>query len=278
MFTGRIRNVSIIFTFSYIIMYILFYTNPTAFNHFFVWDSDNFYIWKIFTYIYANNVNIFFFFFKVMILYWFTSTLENLWGSKDLLIFLIFGILLQGILAFLYGYINYSPDINGDGGLYACLLIAFGFSYPNEEIRLFFVLPIKVKILAIISLVFILVSIIIILFLSSNYMIPVISGITLPTTFLNLLLLIAEYSPLILFYNRIFDFNIITFIKKRIWQSKINNSKGYKLYPAIIKTFNIDKTTEEKQLCDPEDFEKDDKYCISCENYNKCLERYEKNN
>ncbi len=72
------------------------------------------------------------------LLYIFGTALENRWGSRRFTLYYLLGVLCSIISGFIFGiatnaYINYS------------LFFAFAMLYGNFEVRLFFVLPVKVK-------------------------------------------------------------------------------------------------------------------------------------
>ena len=69
------------------------------------------------------------------------TALENRWGSKRFNLYYLFGILGADLGGMLFGYgTNYFLNLS--------LFLAFACLYPDFEILLFFVLPLKIKYIA----------------------------------------------------------------------------------------------------------------------------------
>ena len=80
-----------------------------------------------------------------MFLMWLGRGLDEAWGAFRVNLYVIGGLIALTAGALLFGY-------SGGGlWLFQTLLFAFAVFYPNEEIMLFFVIPIKVKWLAILG-------------------------------------------------------------------------------------------------------------------------------
>ena len=80
--------------------------------------------------------------------YWMLgSALENTWGSFKFNIFYLFGILGNIIAGFITGFAT-------NDYLNLSLLFAFAMLYPNFQILLFFIIPLKIKYLALLNAVF----------------------------------------------------------------------------------------------------------------------------
>ena len=85
-------------------------------------------------------------FFSLLILWFFARPLEEEWGSPRFLVFWLVSVLGAGITATLFGQV-----LAGDIFLQTSLLFTFATLYPDMEILLFFILPVKVKWLAVIG-------------------------------------------------------------------------------------------------------------------------------
>lgn len=89
--------------------------------------------------------------------YWIGSNLEQYWGSGKFTMYYLSGIVVCWICAFagyglsfvLPGYIGTMSSLLLNSGLF----LAFATVFPNETIRIFLILPVKVKWLGIISFV-----------------------------------------------------------------------------------------------------------------------------
>ncbi len=111
-------------------------------------------IWRLFTYIlmpglttssFLNPMNILFFALELYLYYWIGNALENQWGAFRFNLYYISGYLLN-ILAsvILYFAFDLSYPI-GLSYINQSLFLAFAALYPNIQLLLFFIIPIKVK-------------------------------------------------------------------------------------------------------------------------------------
>lgn len=108
-----------------------------------------FYPWQIITYMFLHG-GFGHIFFNMFALWMFGMELENLWGSKKFLIYYtICGIGAAAANLFispLFGPAG--PTIGASGAIYG-VLVAFGFIFPNRNIYIYFLIPIKAKYLVI---------------------------------------------------------------------------------------------------------------------------------
>jgi membrane associated rhomboid family serine protease len=113
----------------------------------------NKYFWQIFTYMFLHGGWLHLFF-NLFALWMFGSELERLWGKNYFLKYYLLSGLGAGISIALmnwYAYVNYnvSPITIGASGAIYALLLAFGLIWPNREVLLYFLFPIKIKYLLI---------------------------------------------------------------------------------------------------------------------------------
>ena len=92
--------------------------------------------------------------------YFIGSTLEREWGTPKFTIYYISGIILNLIFGFVMRYFfkltaNLTPDY-----INLSMFFAFAVLYPDQVVRIFFILPIKVKWLALANAVFFVFSIV----------------------------------------------------------------------------------------------------------------------
>lgn len=114
---------------------------------------QSFYLWQPFTYMFlhAGFMHIFFNLFTLWI---FGGELENLWGGKKFLRYYLYSGFGAGIFILLMNFYTFNsygfsaPTIGASGALYA-LLLAYGLTWPNREVMLYFLFPIKIKYLLI---------------------------------------------------------------------------------------------------------------------------------
>lgn len=284
----RHLNISLFLIIIVIGMYLLHRINPTSFYQYFVLKSTSIgdiFPWQFFTYVFFFPENILFFFFTVLILLWFGSSLENLWGSVNFGIFLLITIVSKSFASFIFGA---DFPIIGHYSFYLCLMVAFGFNFYHSQIHLFFIIPVRVKILAIIGLI-LAVFHIIFTFTTGYYNIFYPGIITLPPAFAILLTNIFSYISLFIYWDKIFGKVYLankfkSSLKNAKYQTKnhIDVSKNKKintLYKNYLETKKIDdelskfKKTNNITLCESYDFHENDKDCLECDKYGYCIYR-----
>ncbi|MCQ2446071.1 MAG: hypothetical protein MJ141_04235 [Clostridia bacterium] len=109
-------------------------------------------IWRVFTFIFLPPDSSTIFMVFALYFYWLIgSGLENAWGAFKFNVYYLVGILGTIVAGLLTGYAtNYYLNMS--------LFFAFAALYPDFEVLLFFILPIKIKWLAILDAVYFLIS------------------------------------------------------------------------------------------------------------------------
>lgn len=106
-------------------------------------------VWRLFTYILIPPAtSILFILFVLYFYYMIGNSLEHEWGSFKLNVYYFTGMIATTIAALFTG----SSDATH---LNLSLFLAFAYLFPNHEILLFFILPVKMKYLAWLNLAFI---------------------------------------------------------------------------------------------------------------------------
>ena len=102
--------------------------------------------WTLVTYQFIHGSSMFWFFISMLILWIMAKPLEDSWGSPRFLIFWMVATFGASVTATLIG-----RPLFGDLGFNSCLLFTFATLFPEVEFRLFFIIPVKVKYLAIVA-------------------------------------------------------------------------------------------------------------------------------
>lgn len=125
-------------------------------------------VWRLFTFVFVSNQSGFWLLLFLYLYYWIGTSLEREWGQARFTLYYLSGMLLTVI----YGIIVYF--IAGGAGAAAItrgmvftadyinlsLFFAFATLFPDMQLLLFFIIPIKIKWLALINAAFFLLSII----------------------------------------------------------------------------------------------------------------------
>ena len=99
-------------------------------------------LWRLVTFIFLPpNTSLLWMLISLYFYYFIGNSLENAWGSFSFTLYYLFGVIGAIIAALISGY--------GDNTyLNLSLFFAFAQLYPDHEILLFFILPVKIKYLA----------------------------------------------------------------------------------------------------------------------------------
>lgn len=112
--------------------------------------THDFQLWRLVTYMFlhAGMMHILF---NMLFLWWFGSDLEKVWGSAAFLRYYF----VTGIGGSLFHLLqpNSSIPVIGASGAVMGILLAYGLKWPNRTVLLWFVIPIKMKWLVILSVV-----------------------------------------------------------------------------------------------------------------------------
>lgn len=104
-------------------------------------STGNFRFWQPLTYMFMHG-NLGHLFMNMFMLWMFGSVLEQLWGTRRFLFYYLICGVGAGLLNLLVPGIHVS--VGASGSIYG-LLLAFGMTFPNEYIYLYFLMPIKGK-------------------------------------------------------------------------------------------------------------------------------------
>ncbi len=152
---------------------VLFLLNSTVYGAAFVYRWLTFIpseiargqIWRVITFVLIPNVGDIFSLAISSLFYFFVGrALENEWGRLKFTIFYFTGVLLQaafaGVMSIWYGNNVASYTLTGAHYLNMSLFLAYAVLNPDGMVRLYLLIPIKMKWLALIDLAYILVGVI----------------------------------------------------------------------------------------------------------------------
>ncbi len=110
-------------------------------------------LWQLFTYMFLHGSFIHIFF-NLFALWMFGGELEQRWGRKIFIQYYLFSGIGAGIFIMLMNFYIFNhygssyPTIGASGAIYG-ILLAYGMTWPNREVLLYFIIPIKMKYLVI---------------------------------------------------------------------------------------------------------------------------------
>lgn len=104
-------------------------------------QSGNFQVWQPLSYMFMH-ANLTHIFFNMFNLWMFGAAMENFWGTKRFLTYYLACGIGAGLLYMLLPGLHIT--VGASAAVYG-LLLAFGMTFPNEYIYLYFLMPIKTK-------------------------------------------------------------------------------------------------------------------------------------
>jgi membrane associated rhomboid family serine protease len=111
-------------------------------------------LWQILTYMFLHG-GWFHILFNLLGIWMFAGELEQIWGSSLFIRYYLLCGMGAGLFIALMNYFMYTrhqinPVTLGASGAIYAILLAYGWTWPNRQVLLYFVIPIKVKYLVII--------------------------------------------------------------------------------------------------------------------------------
>ncbi len=103
-------------------------------------DTHGFRIWQPFTYMFMHG-NLTHLVMNMFMLWMFGNTMENFWGTRRFILFYLICGLGAGLITM---FIPHAHTVGASAAVYG-LLLAFGMTFPNEYVYLYFLVPIKCK-------------------------------------------------------------------------------------------------------------------------------------
>lgn len=105
-------------------------------------------VWRILTYGFAHDQDIFHILFNMLGLFFFGRAIEDRYGSREFVVFYLSAIVLGG-LAFLATHWVYPGRVVGASAAIVGILVLFACNWPNQRVLLFFIFPVPVWLLAV---------------------------------------------------------------------------------------------------------------------------------
>ena len=116
-------------------------------------------VWRLFTFMVYPPSSGLLAFLVFYFYYWMGSTLEQYWGTPQFNVYILIGwalTVLYGMLVYLLGGYRISIDAQY---LYLSMFFSYAALFPNQQVLLFFFIPIKMKWMALIDAVYFLMAV-----------------------------------------------------------------------------------------------------------------------
>ena len=238
------------------------YLNILAFNPYLIARGQ---IWRLISYIFIpTSTNLFFFLFAILLYTYLGRTLEHAWGTFKLNIYYLSGMIFNILGLFIIQKVFYNHPAITQQFYYLSslrityylnlsLFLAFAVLFPDMEFQLYFVIPIKVKYLALFD-----VALIVLDFISGKMVSRV-------------LIILSLLNFLIFFGARLRGKGHLTKTQKnfRAYQNGAS-SRTLKQGPPIKVAFHKCTVCGKTELTDPD---MEFRYCSKCNgNYEYCMD------
>jgi len=105
--------------------------------------TQSLHFWQLGTYMFLHG-GFFHILFNMFALWMFGSDLERSWGSDKFLFYYFLTGIGAGLCDVLLNPLSFNVTIGASGAIYG-ILLAFGITYPNRPILIYFVIPVKAK-------------------------------------------------------------------------------------------------------------------------------------
>ena len=109
-------------------------------------------VWRLATYVLIPTSGGFWLVVSLMFYYWLGDALERLWGSAKFTVYYLSGTLLSALAALLVYAVDRQPvALFGASYVNTALFMAYALTYPDAMVRIYFILPVKMKWLAVLE-------------------------------------------------------------------------------------------------------------------------------
>lgn len=133
-----------------VVFWLLGLVNPTLLSYmtFSVYDILHGQVWRLVSFLLYPPSSGWLALIACYFYYWIGSSLEQTWGTGQFTIYFFSGALLSALYAFvLYFLFHWNVQITGTY-IYLAMFFAFAVFYPDMQVLLFFIIPVKIKWLA----------------------------------------------------------------------------------------------------------------------------------
>ncbi|MDR2693833.1 MAG: rhomboid family intramembrane serine protease [Chitinispirillales bacterium] len=103
-------------------------------------------LWRLVTYMFLHSPDMLFhILFNMLSLWWFGVELEDIWGRRKFLVFYFVCGVGSGLFTLFYLFVNPYVIVIGASGAVLGLLTAYAFYYPQRQVLLFGIFPMRMR-------------------------------------------------------------------------------------------------------------------------------------
>ncbi len=145
-----IKNLIFYVIILYVLGFVLDLMNPLIYRTYLMLDVEKVLqgqIWRLFTFIIqpTGNTNLIFLFFELYLYFIIGRALENAWGAFRFNLYYFSGILFNVIAIFVLYFLTGNSFVLGLTYINRSMFFAFASIFPDVQLLLFFIIPVKIK-------------------------------------------------------------------------------------------------------------------------------------
>jgi membrane associated rhomboid family serine protease len=106
--------------------------------------TNSFFVWQLVTYMFVHG-GLMHLLFNMLTLWFFGTTLERDWGSRQFLKYYLYCGIAAGVCVLIADFLTRDSITIGASGAIFGVLVAFGVLYPNQTVLMSFLFPIRAK-------------------------------------------------------------------------------------------------------------------------------------
>ncbi len=111
-------------------------------------------IWRLITFVLYPSTTGLLALLVIYFYYWIGSTLEQYWGTPQFNIYFFSGVILTAVYGFIMYFITGVPFIMDSSYLYLSMFFSIAVLFPDTQVLFMFIIPLKMKYLAIVDALF----------------------------------------------------------------------------------------------------------------------------
>lgn len=250
---------------------------------------EKFALWQFVTYIFIHG-NFLHILFNMYTLFICGMPVEHAWGGRRFLFYYLFTGIGAGLTIFVINWLvggpmYESPTIGASGAVFG-ILLAFGMLYPNVEILVFFVLPMKAKYFVVILGLIELYTL-----FQAGFASPISHTGHLGGILFGLIYFAVIRKHDIKFKSKLIKARLKREFDRRELKAEGSGDAGHQQLLQIlrkVKASGADSLTDDEyqllrykmimvgdasDICVEDDFDTSDEYCLKCKNIDACLIR-----
>jgi membrane associated rhomboid family serine protease len=112
-------------------------------------------VWRLLTYAFCHDVDIWHIAINMIVLWWAGTTLERMYGTREFVLFYLVAACVSGLAFLALAMITSGPSVAiGASGAVMAAFAVYAILFPRQEIYVFFVVPVQIRFLLLFYVVY----------------------------------------------------------------------------------------------------------------------------